>query len=65
MVQKISSSSRLAQSALHQPQTPETGLGAIIGKWPGDETDEEIAEALQGLDPELPHSGGDEDGRPT
>ena len=24
------------------PQTPETGLGGIIGKWPGDETDEEI-----------------------
>lgn len=25
-----------------QPQTPDTGIGAIIGKWPGDETDEEI-----------------------
>ena len=28
------------------PQTPDTGIGAIIGKWPGDETDEEIAETL-------------------
>ena len=28
------------------------GLGAIIGKWPGDETDEEILEALKGLNPE-------------
>jgi len=28
------------------PQTPETGLGGIIGKWPGDETDEEINREL-------------------
>jgi hypothetical protein len=28
------------------------GLGAIIGKWPGNETDEEIMEALDGLNPE-------------
>ena len=25
------------------------GVSAIIGKWPGDETDEEIEEALRGL----------------
>jgi hypothetical protein len=33
------------------PQTPTTGLGAIMGKWPGDETDEEIHAALH---PDLP-----------
>ncbi len=27
-------------------------LGAIIGKWPGDETNEQILEALEGLNPE-------------
>ena len=35
---------RARQSALHVPQTPDTGLGAVIGKWPGTETDEEVAE---------------------
>lgn len=34
---------------LRQPQTPTTGIGAIIGKWPGNETDEEINEALERL----------------
>ena len=38
----------LAETA-RQPQTPETGAGAIKGQWPGDETDEEIAEALAAL----------------
>lgn len=33
------------------PQTPTTGLGAILGKWPGEETDEEIHAALH---PDLP-----------
>lgn len=31
------------------PQTPQTGLGAIIGCWPGDETDEEVRQALEEL----------------
>ena len=31
------------------PQTSETGIGAIIGKWPGNETDEEINAALERL----------------
>lgn len=26
---------------------PRNGLAAIVGKWPGDETDEEIAQALK------------------
>ena len=34
---------------LRVPQTPTTGIGAIIGKWPGNETDEEINEALERL----------------
>jgi len=29
--------------------TPPGGVGAIIGKWPGDETDEEVAAALAEL----------------
>jgi hypothetical protein len=37
------------EDIIHVPQTPETGLGAMIGKWPGDETDEEIREALDAL----------------
>lgn len=38
---------RAKQSALHVPQTPDTGLGAVIGKWPGTEADEEVAEQLR------------------
>ncbi len=37
------------RNALRVRQTPSTGIGAIIGQWPGDETDEEIAEALEML----------------
>lgn len=35
------------EDALHVPQTPDTGLGAVIGKWPGAEADEEVAELLR------------------
>ena len=35
--------------SLHQPQGPRSGLAAIVGKWPGDESDEEIAELLAEL----------------
>ena len=34
-------------SVLHQPQGPNSGLNAVMGKWPGDETDEEIDEYLR------------------
>ncbi|MCC7493998.1 MAG: hypothetical protein IT204_16695 [Fimbriimonadaceae bacterium] len=34
---------------LHRRQTQKTGLAAIIGQWPGDETDDEIAAALREL----------------
>ena len=32
-----------------QPQGPHSGVNAIIGRWPGDETDEQIAAALEEL----------------
>jgi hypothetical protein len=34
---------------LHQPQGPDSGLNAVMGKWPGDETDEEILALLEEL----------------
>lgn len=44
---------RGAANAAEMEGAPEperkTGLAAIVGKWPGDETDEEIEEALQAL----------------
>jgi len=33
---------RLSPSSLRVPQGPRSGVSAIIGRWPGDETDEEI-----------------------
>jgi hypothetical protein len=38
-----------AEPALRQPQGPRSGINAIIGQWPGDETDEQIARALEEL----------------
>ncbi len=32
-----------------QPQGPRSGINAIIGEWPGDETDEELTEFLESL----------------
>lgn len=32
---------------LHRTQGDKDGLAALVGKWPGDETDEEIKEALR------------------
>lgn len=40
---------KLDLKALHQPQGPTTGINAIIGKWPGDESDEEILAYLEEL----------------
>ncbi len=34
---------------LRQPQTSNSGLNKLWGRWPGDETDEQITEALQSL----------------
>lgn len=39
----------LALHALQEPQGPKTGLAAIVGRWPGDESDEELLEALESL----------------
>ena len=38
---------KMALGHLVARQGPRTGLAAIVGKWPGGETDEEIAEALR------------------
>ena len=32
---------------LHRPQGPRSGINAIVGKWPGDETDEEVSALLE------------------
>lgn len=34
-------------SVLDQPQGPDTGINAIIGKWPGDESEEELLALLE------------------
>lgn len=36
-------------SKLRKPQGPRSGIAAIMGRWPGTETDEEIREALEKL----------------
>ena len=38
---------------IHKPQTPETGVNAYFGTWPGDETEEELL-ALLDDDEEVP-----------
>ena len=40
---------KLDRKALHQPQGPDSGINAIIGQWPGDESDEEIMALLEDL----------------
>lgn len=35
--------------ALKQPQGSRTGVNAIVGRWPGEESDEDIARALHEL----------------
>lgn len=37
----------LEQRRLRRPQTRRTGLGAVFGQWPGDESDEEIFAVLE------------------
>jgi hypothetical protein len=38
---------KLDLEALHRPQGPDSGLNAVMGKWPGDESDEEILALLE------------------
>lgn len=40
---------QLGPTSWHVRQTPQTGINAIIGKWPSDETDEEIFAALESI----------------
>jgi hypothetical protein len=35
--------------ALHEAQGPRTGINALLGQWPGDESDEEIRVALESM----------------
>ena len=42
-------SARLEAARLKKPQGPRSGLAAIIGRWPGDETDEEISAELDAV----------------
>jgi hypothetical protein len=39
--------SEIDSRALHKPQGPRSGVNAILGKWPGDETDDEIDALLE------------------
>jgi len=39
----------LDAAALRQPQGMRSGVNAIIGRWPGEESDEEVAAALRSL----------------
>ena len=38
---------RLAEC--RQPQTPTSGFAALMGTWPGDETEEELLAALEDI----------------
>ena len=40
---------RLDLAALHVPQGSDSGINAIMGKWPGDESEEEILALLEEL----------------
>ena len=40
---------KLDVSKLRKPQGPRSGMAAIMGRWPGDESDEEIKAALERL----------------
>ena len=37
------------EPSLRQPQGPRSGINAIIGQWPGDESDDEVTKALKEL----------------
>jgi len=43
----VASSSQLDQNRLRKPQGARSGMAAIMGRWPGDETEEEIERALE------------------
>ncbi len=43
----VAGSVRLDSNRLRKPQGARSGMAAIMGRWPGDETDEEIEQALE------------------
>ncbi len=43
----VASSSRLDASGLRKPQGARSGMAALMGRWPGDETEAEIEAALE------------------
>jgi len=43
------STAKIDVSKLHKPQGPKSGVAAIMGKWPGTETEEEITAILEEL----------------
>ena len=43
----VASSSRLDPNRLRKPQGARSGMAAMMGRWPGDETEEEIEQALE------------------
>lgn len=43
----VASGSRLDPSRIRKPQGTRSGMAAIMGRWPGDETDDEIEDALE------------------
>jgi hypothetical protein len=43
----VASRSRLDPNRLRRPQGTRSGMAAIMGRWPGDETEEEIESALE------------------
>lgn len=45
----VPSHARLDVTKLREPQGARSGMAAIMGKWPGDETDEDIEQALEQL----------------
>ena len=38
---------KLDRRSLHVPQGPDSGINLLIGKWPGDESEEEILALLE------------------
>ncbi len=40
---------KLDRRFLHVPQGPDSGINLLIGKWPGDESEEEILALLEEL----------------
>jgi hypothetical protein len=42
-------SSKLDVGKLRRPQGPRSGMAAIMGRWPGEESDDDVIAALEKL----------------